>query len=144
MKPIIVCVDDEKVILDSLKTQLKSAFGALYSYEMAESGTDALELIEELNEDGHLIVVIVSDWLMPGMRGDELLIKIHSKFPSVIKIMLSGQADEEAINRAFTQANLYKCLKKPWSEEELVGGICEAIKQLETEHIPQISEEHCG
>jgi CheY-like chemotaxis protein len=135
MKPIIVCVDDEKVILDSLKTQLKAAFGAAYSYEMAESGIDALELIEELNEDGQVIVVIVSDWLMPGMRGDELLIKIHSKFPKVIKIMLSGQADEEAIERAFSEANLYKCLKKPWSEEELVGGICEAIQKLSFHHL---------
>jgi CheY-like chemotaxis protein len=129
MKPIIICVDDEKVILDSLKTQLKSAFGALYSYEMAESGLDALELIEELNDDGHLIVVIVSDWLMPGMKGDELLIKIHHKLPGAVKIMLTGQADEDAIARTFTQANLYKCLKKPWTEDELVGGICAAIKQ---------------
>ena len=74
MKPIIVCVDDEKFILDSLKTQLKSAFGDLYNYEIAESAVDALELIEELSDEGHSIVVIVSDWLMPGMKGDELLI----------------------------------------------------------------------
>ena len=53
MKPIIVCVDDEKFILDSLKTQLKSAFGDLYSYEIAESAGDALELIEELSDEGH-------------------------------------------------------------------------------------------
>ena len=130
MKPIIVCVDDEKFILDSLKTQLKSAFGDLYSYEMAESAVDALELIEELSDTGHSIVLIVSDWLMPGMRGDEFLIKIHHQFPEVIKIMLSGQADEDAIERAFTQANLYKCIKKPWSEDELVGGICAAMGQL--------------
>lgn len=130
MKPIIVCVDDEKVILDSLKTQLKSAFGDLYSYEIAESAVDALELIEELSDEGHSIVVIVSDWLMPGMRGDEFLIKIHHKFPEVIKIMLSGQADEDAIERAFTQANLYKCIKKPWSEDELVEGICAAMEQF--------------
>lgn len=130
MKPIIVCVDDEKVILDSLKTQLKSAFGVLYSYEIAESAVDALELIEELSDDGHSIVVIVSDWLMPGMRGDEFLIKIHHKFPEVIKIMLSGQADEDAVERAFTQANLYKCIKKPWSEDELVDGICAAMEQF--------------
>lgn len=130
MKPVIVCVDDEKVILDSLKTQLKSAFGDLYSYEMAESAVDALELIEELSDDGYSIVVIVSDWLMPGMRGDEFLIKIHHKFPEVIKIMLSGQADEDAIERAFTQANLYKCIKKPWSEGELVEGICSAMGQF--------------
>jgi len=130
MKPIIVCVDDEKVILDSLKTQLKSAFGDLYSYEIAESAGDALELIEELSNDGHSIVVIVSDWLMPGMKGDELLINIHHKFPEVIKIMLSGQADEVAIERAFTHANLYICIKKPWSEDELVGGISAAMEQL--------------
>jgi CheY-like chemotaxis protein len=130
MKPIIVCVDDEKVILDSLKTQLKSAFGDLYSYEIAESAGDALELIEELSNDGHSIVVIVSDWLMPGMKGDELLINIHHKFPEVIKIMLSGQADEDAIERAFTHANLYICIKKPWSEDELVGGISAAMEQL--------------
>lgn len=130
-KPIILCVDDEKVILDSLKTQLKSAFGALYAYEMAESAADALELLEELNDDGQWIVLIVSDWLMPGMKGDELLINVHRKFPSVIKIMLSGQADEAAISRAFAHANLYKCLKKPWTEAELVGGICEAIQQMQ-------------
>ena len=130
MKPIIVCVDDEKFILDSLKTQLKSAFGDLYSYEIAESAGDALELIEELSDEGHSIVVIVSDWLMPGMRGDEFLIKIHHKFPEVIKIMLSGQADQDAIERAFTQANLYKCIKKPWSEAELVESICAAMGQF--------------
>lgn len=134
MKPIIVCVDDEKVILDSLKTQLKSAFGNSYTYEMAENGIDALELIEELHEDGQCIVVIVSDWLMPGMKGDELLIHIHNKFPDVIKIMLSGQADEAAINHAFSQANLYKFVKKPWSESELVEDISEAIRLFQSQH----------
>ena len=44
--------------------------------------------------------------------------------------MLSGQADEDAIERAFTQANLYKCIKKPWSEDELVSAICAAMGQL--------------
>lgn len=130
MKPTIICVDDEKVILDSIKTQLKSAFGSAYSYEMAESGEDALELIEELNVDGQNVVVIVSDWLMPGMKGDELLINIHQKFPNVVKIMLTGQFDEDALERAVTQANLYKLLKKPWTEEDLVRGIHEAMQQL--------------
>lgn len=132
MKPVIVCVDDEKVILDSLKTQLKSAFGAAYTYEMAENGSDALELIEELHQEGRCIVVIVSDWLMPGMKGDELLISIHGKFPDVITIMLSGQADQESINHAFAQANLYKFVKKPWSEDELVGDISEAIRLFQS------------
>lgn len=130
MKPTIICVDDEKVILDSIKTQLKSAFGATYSYETAESAEDALELIEELDDEGRGVVVIVSDWLMPGMKGDELLIHIHRKFPGVIKIMLTGQADQEAVERAVKQANLHKLLKKPWTEEELIKGICDAMQQL--------------
>jgi DNA-binding NtrC family response regulator len=122
MKPTIVCVDDEKIILDSLKVQLKAAFGTSYSYELAESGVDALEIIDELEECGK-VVVIISDWLMPDMKGDELLIKVHEKFPQIIKLMLTGQADEAAITRAINEANLYKCLKKPWSKDELVISI---------------------
>ena len=132
MKPVIVCVDDEKVILDSLKTQLKSAFGASYTYEMAENAFDAMDLIEELHEEGQCMVVIVSDWLMPGMKGDELLINIHRQYPEIITMMLSGQADEVAIKHLFAQANLYKFVKKPWSEQELVGDISEAIRLFQS------------
>jgi CheY-like chemotaxis protein len=126
-KPIILCVDDEKVVLKSLKTQLKSAFGNAYLYEIAESPADALELIDELTEDAISIILIVSDWLMPGMKGDEFLIRVHQKFPKTVKIMLTGQADEEAVKRAFDEANLHRCLQKPWSESELIETIKTAL-----------------
>ena len=126
-KPIILCVDDEKVVLKSLKTQLKSAFGNAYVYEMAESPADALELIEELNDDKIPLLLIVSDWLMPGMKGDEFLVRVHQKFPKIVKIMLTGQADEKAVNRAFEEANLHQCLQKPWSESELIETIKTAL-----------------
>ncbi len=126
-KPIILCVDDEKVVLKSLKTQLKSAFGNAYVYEMAESPADALELIDELNDDEISLILIVSDWLMPGMKGDEFLVRVHQKFPNIVKIMLTGQADEKAVNRAFIEANLHRCLQKPWSESELIETIKTAL-----------------
>ena len=126
-KPIILCVDDEKVVLKSLKTQLKSAFGNAYLYEIAESPADALELIDEFTEDATSIILIVSDWLMPGMKGDEFLIRVHQKFPKTVKIMLTGQADEEAVKRAFDEANLHRCLQKPWSESELIETIKTAL-----------------
>lgn len=122
-KPVILCVDDEKIILQSLRAELMEAFGNAYNYELAEDGEDALELIEELTEEGASIIVIVSDWLMPGMKGDEFLIKVHQQFPEVIKILLTGQADEAAIQRAKEKANLHCCLFKPWSETELVETI---------------------
>lgn len=130
-KPVILCVDDEKIVLQSLRTQLIEAFGNDYSYEVAEDADDALELIDELQEEETSIVVIVSDWLMPGMKGDEFLIKIHRQFPQVVKILLSGQADESAIQRAKEEANLHCCLDKPWSETELIDTINSGLEQLE-------------
>ncbi len=129
-KPVILCVDDEKIVLQSLKTQLKSAFGDAYIYEIAEDANEALELIEELKEEEAKILLIVSDWLMPGMKGDELLIRVHQEFPNIIKIMLTGQADEEAIARAKQDANIHSCLYKPWAEEELIETIQSALAKI--------------
>jgi CheY-like chemotaxis protein len=120
---VILCVDDEVVVLDSLKTQLKSAFQDRYLYEVAESADEALEVIDELNEDGTPVIVIVSDWLMPGLKGDEFLIQVHHKYPNVVKILLTGQADEAAIERAKQSANLHRCLSKPWTKDELIETI---------------------
>ncbi|HAG80524.1 MAG TPA: hypothetical protein DCL61_04970, partial [Cyanobacteria bacterium UBA12227] len=69
----MLCVDDEVVVLNSLKIQLKNEFGDTYLYEVAESADEALEIIEEFHEDEIRILLIVSDWLMPGMKGDEFL-----------------------------------------------------------------------
>jgi DNA-binding NtrC family response regulator len=123
MKKVILCVDDEKMILNSIKTQLKENFGSNYLYETAENAFDALELIDELVQEEAVILIIVSDWLMPGIKGDEFLIKVHEKYPQIIKVMLTGQADPKAIERAVIYANLYKCLLKPWEEKELINTI---------------------
>ena len=129
-KPVILCVDDERMVLDSLRTQLAAEFGNTYTYEGAEDAEEAFELISELNDDEISVVVIISDWLMPGIKGDELLIRIHKKYPDVIKIMLTGQADEVAIDRANKQANLHRCLSKPWSEADLLETIKSGLSKL--------------
>lgn len=129
-KKSILCLDDEQTILTSLKGQLKRNFGSEYAYEFAESPDEALELIEELVEEGTEILLIVSDWLMPEMKGDEFLIEVHKKFPGIVKVMLTGQADGEAVKRAEKEANLFKCLAKPWKEEELVTTIQSGIEML--------------
>ncbi len=123
----IICVDDEAVILESLKKQLKRHFGNSLIYEIAESAEEAWEIIEELNMDSVDIIAIVSDWLMPGMKGDEFLIQIHQRFPKVIKVMLTGQADKDAVERAKKEANIHACLYKPWTESELIDIIKTAV-----------------
>ena len=123
----ILCVDDEVVILDSLKEQLKRMFGDRFIYEVAESANEAWEVIEELQADDIDVIVIVSDWLMPGTKGDEFLIQIHKRFPHLKTIMLTGQANAEAIARAEKEAELHACMYKPWTEKELEQIISSAL-----------------
>ncbi len=120
---VILCVDDEEMILNSLGDQLRRHFGDQYIYEFAESADEALEVIDELNKDEVSIIVIVSDWLMPGMKGDEFLIQVHQKFPGIIKVMLTGHADAKAIERVQKGADLHRCLSKPWTEEDLIEAM---------------------
>ncbi|MFM9266938.1 response regulator [Tychonema sp. BBK16] len=129
-KPVILCVDDERMVLDSLRMQLSTAFGTVYKYEAAEDAYEALDLIEELDYKKISVIVIISDWLMPGIKGDDFLIRVHERFPKIIKIMLTGQVDQVAIERAEKKANLYRCLLKPWSETELLETIKSALSKL--------------
>ncbi len=127
---VILCVDDEISILKSLEMELQAAFEDQYLYEFAESADEALEIIDELSDNGEQILIIVSDWLMPGMKGDQFLINVHNKYPAIIKVMLTGQADDEAVERAQQYANLYRCLHKPWNTKELISTIKSALVKL--------------
>ncbi|MEG4281679.1 adenylate/guanylate cyclase domain-containing protein [Microcoleus sp. A006_D1] len=126
-KQVIICVDDEKTILKSLKTELKEALGNTYQIEIAEGGQDALELIAELLEDGYEIPLIISDYVMPDMKGDELLRLVHEISPKTLKVMLTGQATIEAVGNAIKQAKLYRYIGKPWQTEDLKLTVTEAV-----------------
>ncbi|MEG4395277.1 PAS domain S-box protein [Microcoleus sp. BROC3] len=126
-KPVIICVDDEPIILESLKIELKKALGEEHLLETAEGGEDALELMEELLAEGCEIVAVICDYLMPNIKGDELLKQIHIILPKTIKIMLTGQADLEAVANTIKYAKLYRYISKPWQSEDLKLTVKEAV-----------------
>jgi CheY-like chemotaxis protein len=130
-KKAILCVDDEKIVLLSLRDQLSHYFGDRYIYEFAESGDEALEVIEELNEEDVKILIIVSDWLMPNMKGDEFLIRVHQQFPDIVTVLLTGQADEDAIERTRTYANLHRYIPKPWDEKTLIEALSSGLEGMD-------------
>lgn len=129
-KPAILCVDDEKIVLDNLREQLQASFGDRFEYEVAESVEEAWEVIEWLTEDGCEFVLVISDWLMPMVKGDEFLVDVHNKYPGTVKIMLTGQADPDAVQNAVENADLYAYVKKPWSEQDLINKIKKALEDL--------------
>lgn len=131
MKKAIVCVDDESIILDSLGEQIKNMFGDEYIYEAAENAQEGLEVIEELTKESVEVLVIVSDWLMLGLKGDEFLIKVHEKFPNIVTVLLTGQADENAIQNAVDNAGLHAYISKPWSATDLERVIKTGLTKIQ-------------
>jgi len=132
-KQAILCVDDELVVLTSLKEQLKRYLSKEYYIEVASSGREALAVFEELTADGLNIPLIISDELMPDMKGDELLIEIHRRAPNTLKIMLTGQASANAVGNAVNNANLYRYITKPWDETDLLLTVTEALRCYDQE-----------
>lgn len=127
-KLVILCVDDEAIVLMSLKEQLKRHFsGKMFSIEIADGPVEALEVLDELENESDKIVVVISDWLMPVMKGDEFLHLVHLRRPKTVKVMLTGQADEKAIDQARKNANLFDCIYKPWNVDELLSTIEKAL-----------------
>lgn len=129
-KPVILCIDDEPMILDTLKRLLRRTFGTKYRFELAGSGQEAIKLAQELIELGEELAVVISDYLMPGLRGDEVLKAIHHLSPNTMNIMLTGQADIEGVFNAIQYAKLYRYISKPWENEDLTLTVTEAINSF--------------
>ncbi len=119
----ILCVDDEMIIVLSMKLELANYFGDRFLYEGAMDAREAMKLLDELAAEGTAVALIITDWLMPGMKGDELLIRVRERHPDIKSILITGQADEAAIIRAKTEAGVYEVLKKPWHNEALIAAI---------------------
>jgi DNA-binding NtrC family response regulator len=127
MKYASICVDDEISVLDGLRQELSRELGKNYLVEVADSAEEALDLLDELIEEGFTAPVIISDQLMPGMKGDEFLIEVNRRLPEIKKILLSGQAPEDAIQRAFQEGSLFRYLQKPWESQTLTPTVLDAI-----------------
>lgn len=119
-RSVILLVDDERTILDSLKQQLRGLFGNRFVFETAEDVREAWEVLDDLLDgDTVRVVLVVSDWLMPGVRGDEFLVQVRARHPQIARVMLTGQADPAAIARAIDEAEVLHVLHKPWTVDDL-------------------------
>ena len=127
-KPVILCVDDERMILTSLKSQLQNSLESCYQIELAESGEEALELIEELCDNQTEVPLVIADQIMGGMYGDELLVKIKKRLPKTLSIMLTGQASAESVGEAVNKASLFRYISKPWDEDDFILTVKTALQ----------------
>jgi PAS domain S-box-containing protein len=127
-KPVIICIDDEATVLESLRRELSEELKDRFEVETVLGGIEALELVKELLQEGRKIAVVITDYMMPGLNGDEVLKQIHKVSPKTFKIMLSGQATFEGVTNSVNWASLYRYLEKPWQPQELKYTVKEALQ----------------
>ena len=139
-KQVILCVDDEEIIVRSLRDQIRSMFQDVFEIETALNGEEALEIYDELTADDVAIPLVISDYVMPRMNGDVFLKHIYQRSPKTLKILLTGQATMAGVVSSINEAKLYRYIPKPWEKEDLFLAISEATKsydrdrQIETQN----------
>lgn len=120
-KYTILYVDDERSNLRVFRSTFRRDFEIL----LAESAKEALDILSNNKVD-----LLITDQMMPEMSGVELLEKIKGLYPGIPpnRLMLSGYAQPDDIDLAFSEYRLYKFISKPWDEENFKELIIEAIE----------------
>jgi len=107
---LILYVDDEEKNLDSFRI----VFRKEYNVKVANSASEGLEFMKE-----NPVSLVITDQRMPNMTGVEFLEKISGLYPDVMRVILTGYSDEEAIISAINKGRVFKYVTKPWIKEEL-------------------------
>ena len=120
MQNTLLCVDDEPSILKSLTRVFRNEDFRVLT---AGSAKEAIEILKNEN-----INAILSDYKMPGMTGTELLKFVRDNYPDTLRLLLTGEADKEALIQAINNGAVYKFFSKPWNNDELKKVIHECFK----------------
>lgn len=117
----ILLVDDEFIILESLKIQVQRIIGDLdISIETASSGEEALEIIDDLKADLIELRLIICDYHLDDMNGEEVLMRVREKFPQVNQAILTGQANLTLNQSNDSASDSITLMDKPWDNADLV------------------------
>lgn len=138
-KYLILCVDDEREVLDSVIQDL-DCFEEHFQLEGAQSVSEAKDIIEDaLREDTHL-ALILCDHIMPEQTGISFLIELseNSETNKAKKLLLTGQAGLEDTVEAINHASLDFYLSKPWEGEQIRSVIKDQLTQYMIEHEPEL------
>lgn len=121
----VLCVDDEPNILSALRRTLRVDGLRVLT---AQGGQEALEALERESVD-----VVISDMRMPGMDGAELLERVHQRWPTHIRVLLTGHADTSAAVAAINRGRIFRYLNKPWDDAELRTVVRQGLSMLHLE-----------
>jgi two-component system NtrC family sensor kinase len=117
----LLLVDDEENILRSLRRVLRRGD---WEIETALDAESALAMCERFQP-----AVVVSDFRMPGMNGVDFLERVKHLMPNAQRIMLTGQADQQAIEEAINRSQVFRFISKPWNDAQVLLTVKSAFEQ---------------
>jgi len=121
--PPVLCVDDESRILQALRRLCNTA---AIDVRTASSGAEALACLEREE-----ICVVVSDNMMPGMSGVDLLAEVRRLYPDTVRILMTAYADLETAVRAINQGEVFRFIVKPWQNDRFLEILQEGRTRYE-------------
>ncbi|AVH33002.1 response regulator [Vibrio fluvialis] len=128
----IICVDDQREVLSAVLQDLEP-LATWLNIEDCESAYEVLDLMDDLDAQGEHIALIISDHVMPGKTGVDLLTEVaeDSRFKGTKKVLLTGQATHTDTINAINAAGIDRYFEKPWNAKTLV----ECVRSLVTEYV---------
>jgi len=126
----ILFVDDDPNILDGFRRQLFRQFDV----ETAPGGAEGLLALEQPDD----FAVVVADMRMPEMNGVEFLARVRECAPGVVRIMLTGNADQTTAVEAINSGSIFRFLNKPCPPERLIEALKAALRQYQLQETEKI------
>ena len=135
----IICIDDQQEVLDSVMRDLRP-LTPLIRLEEASGVEDCLSLMEQIDADGDMVGLVISDQVMPGASGTDMLAKIAAdrRFTKTRKVLLTGQATHADTINAINDGHVDNYVEKPWQPEKLLS----IVKKLLTLYIVDMGIDH--
>ena len=119
-KLFIVCVDDQREVLNTLTQDLET-FESHLGIEECESVNEAWKVMESIDADGDHVAILITDQVMPSNTGVELLkrTKDDPRFQDTRTVLLTGLATHQDTIDAINSAHLDNYVEKPWTKERI-------------------------
>jgi len=119
----ILLVDDEPNVLNALKRVFRQEN---YTVFTACNGEEALKILAE-----EKCQLMISDFKMTVMNGAELMRRAKAEYPEMIRILLTGHADADAVMTAIKEGAVYKFILKPWNDDDLRVTVSLGLEQYD-------------
>ena len=116
-KPYLVIVDDEKDLLENIHESFENeGYSDILTIRSRTSGEKAVHLAKEAKKNNTDVALLLTDMVMPGMKGFEVIEEFKLLFPDIVPMILTGYADKESAIRAINMGEVNAYFEKPWHD----------------------------